>query len=280
MFRERRQARAYTLIEILLVIGVLVAISALALPNFINDIRRDAIPRSGRQLRSLITLVRAHAALDGKRYRVRFPNEDELDPIGGETQPIIEREDDPIRHPEEFVVVNDPWAVGRTLLGDVRCAEVRLGRPTMEKVYERRERKTNSIEREILEDEMKRGLEEFDPDRPPLLIEPDGTSEWVTFVLTETSPDVKLDELLPEDYPQLELIVDGLTGLAWLQRPFYETEIDLFLEKGWPAVLRQDFMEARELTENDVLELRESNVRGHRVELKGRKLRDASGEKP
>ena len=269
--------RAYTLIEIVLVIGVLVAISALAVPNFIDDIRRDALPRSGRQLRSLMTLVRANAAFDGKRYRIRFPNEDELDPIGTENQPIIERENDPVKHPEEFAVVNDSWAVDRTLIGKVRCAEVLVGRPTMAKIRQRRERKTNEVEKALLKKEMEQGPQEFDPDRPPVLIEPDGTSDWVTFVLTEASPEVKLEDLDVEEYPQIEMIVEGFTGLAWMQRPFYDSEIDLFEEKGWPAVMRQDFLEARELTENDVLELRESNIQGHRVELKGRELKAADG---
>ena len=59
----------------------------------------------------------------------------------------------------------------------------------------------------------------------------------------------------------LDLIVEGATGLSWIQRPFYDEELDLFEEKGWPAVLRQDFLDPRVLTENDVLELREITVR-------------------
>ena len=82
--------RAYTLVEIVLVVGILVAISAYVVPNFANQIRADAMPRSARKLRSVITLVRAHAALDGKRYQIRFPNEDEMDALGGDRQPRIE----------------------------------------------------------------------------------------------------------------------------------------------------------------------------------------------
>lgn len=272
MSLARTKQRAFTLIEIVLAIAVLVAISALAVPNFINDVRRDALPRSGGQLRSLITLVRANASFDGKRYRIRFPNEDELDPIGMETQPIIEREDDPVRHPEDFSEVNDSWAVDRTLIGSVRCAEVRLGRPTMERIRQQRENRAEGVEKAMLKKELERGTQEFDPDRPPLLVEPDGTSDWVTFVLTEAPREVKLEDLDIKVHPQVEVIVEGFTGLAWMQRPFYDTEIDLFEEKGWPAVMRQDFLEARELTERDVLELRESNLQGRRVELKGREL--------
>ena len=92
-------------------------------------------------------------------------------------------------------------------------------------------------------EELAEAFEDIDPERPPLYVEPDGTSEWVTFVLTTAPPDVELDKV--EDYGCLELIVDGSTGLAWMQRPFYDEELDLFEEKNWPAVLRQDFLDPR-----------------------------------
>ena len=37
-----------------------------------------------------------------------------------------------------------------------------------------------------------------------------------------------------------------------------EEELDLFEEKNWPIVLRQDFLDPRVLTEDDVLELHDS----------------------
>ena len=261
--------RAFSLIELSLVMGILVVLSAMIVPNFIRQIRADALPRSARQMRTLITLVRAHAAFDGLRYRIRFPNEDETDALGGTVQPRVEREDDPIEEPEVFNEVLDPWAVGKTLLGDVWCAEVRLERPTILLLQELRDRTGEGIEEALEEAEQR--IEEIDPLRPPLFIEPDGTGEWAVFVLTTAPRETPIEEL--EDQPQLHLIVEGITGLAWMQRPFYEEELDLFEEKGWPAVLRQDFLTTRVLTEDDVLELRESGVRGHDVELKGRELK-------
>jgi type II secretory pathway pseudopilin PulG len=257
--------RGFTLLEVTLVIGLLVALLALAIPNFVRQIKADELPRSGKQFRSLLTLVRANAAFDGKRYQIRFPNEDELDPLGGERQPLIEREDDPIHDPETFNLVTAPWAVGNTLLGDVWCAEVRLGRPTIEDLIERRERVAEGIG-----EELKERFEDIDPERPPLIVDPDGSSEWATFILTTAPRDIELDEL--EDYPRIEVIADGATGLAWLQRPFYDEEVDLFEEKGWPAVLRQDFLDPRVLTEDDVLEIREMHIQGSPVKLSGREL--------
>ncbi len=246
-------------------VALLVLISAMVLPSFIRQITREELPGSAKQLRSLITLVRANASFDGKRYQIRFPGEDELDPLGGERQPLIEREDDPIHEPELFNLVTAPWAVGTTLLGEVWCAEVRVGRPTIERIKDRRERVAEQIAERLVE-----AFEDIDPERPPLIIEPDGSSEWATFVLTSAPPDIELDEL--EDYPRIEVITDGATGLAWLQRPFYDEELDLFEEKGWPAVLRQDFLDPRVLTEDDVLEIREMKIQGRAVEVQGREM--------
>lgn len=250
---SRRLHSAFTLLEVTLSIGLLVAISAIAIPSFVRQIEREVLPGSGRQLRSLLVLTRTYASFEGKRYRIRFPKEDEKDALGGYQQPLIEREDDPIHDPEVFREVTAPWAVGKTLLGKVWCVEVRLGRPTIDELRDRRDEVTGVSE------ELLRSEEDFEPEYPPLYIEPDGTSEWATFTLTDAPRGTTFEEL--EDYPRIDLIVDGTTGLAWMQRPFYEEELDLFEEKGWPAVLRQDFLDRRVLTENDVLELREITIR-------------------
>ena len=266
---RRTTCRAVTLIELVLVIGLLVAITAMALPNFLREIRQDELPRSGRQMRSLISLTRAHAAYDGLRYRIRFLNEDEVDVLPDARQPRVEREDDPIKEPEVYNLVLESWATEPVFLRDTWCIEVRPGRPTIADIIDRRERAAEGIEDTLkgLEDRF----ENLDPKRPPLVIETDGTTEWATFVLTTAPPETELDGL--EDYPQLELILDGLTGLVWMQRPFYDEELDLFEEKRWPVVLRQDFLDKRVLTENDVLELRESQIQGREVTLSGREIK-------
>lgn len=246
---------AYTLLEIVLVAGLLVLIASLTVPRLTHLLEREELTGSARQLRSLVTLVRAHAAWDGKRYRIRFPEDQETDPLGGTRQPIIEREDDPLEKPEQFVTVEDPWALGTTLLKDTWVAEVRLGRPTIEELQRLRESRSE-IE-SVLEREFE-DVEHFEALRPPLIIEADGTSDWVVFVLTQAPRDTDIEAL--KEHKRIELIVDGMTGLAWMQRPFYDEELDLFEEKGWPAVLRQDFLSKRQLTENDVLELHEFRI--------------------
>lgn len=249
-YRGGERPSAFTLIEIVLVVGIMVTVAAIAVPSFLEQIKREQLPGSAKRLRSFLTLVRANAAFDGKRYRIRFPGEDEKDPLGGDRQPLIEREDDPLHEPEVFNLVTAPWAVGITLQPDVWCAEVRLGRPTIERLQERRSR---------IEDQLIEELEDFDPQRPPLFLEPDGTGDWATFLLTQAPRHTELERL--EEYPRIEVIYDGDTGLAWLQRPFYQEELDLFEEKGWPAVLRQDYLHETVITEDRVLELREFRVR-------------------
>lgn len=248
--------RAYTLVELVLVMGLLVAISAITIPNFVRQIERETLPGSAKQLRSFITLVRANAAFDGLRYRIRFPLMDENREgeeylLNGRYQPIIEREDDPIHQPEVFNPVTAPWAIGKTFLGDVWCAEVRPGRPSIEKLQQLRQ--TRSDIQDALTEAFDQEQKNFEAERPPLIIESDGTCEWVTFVITEAPEGTELESL--EDFPSIDVILDGETGLAWLQRPFFEEELDLFEEKNWPAVLRQDFLNPNPLTENDVLEL-------------------------
>lgn len=240
------QHRGFTLLEITLVVGLLAIISAMVLPTFFNELERERLPGSAKKLRSFLTLVSANAAFDGVRYRIRFPEEGEEDPIGGDRQPLVEREYDPINEPDVFELVTAPWAVGRTLLGTVWCAEVRLGRPTVERLRETRDK---------IRDALEAAVEDYAPERPPLEFAPDGTAAWASFVLTDAPRGTELEDLA--DYNRLELIFEGATGLAWIQRPLYDEELDLFEEKNWPVVLRQDFTSTRALTEDDILELRD-----------------------
>lgn len=252
MRRSPQYIRGYTLVEVVLVVTLLAVLATMAVPTILRDIEQRRLPTSVRTMRALLTLVRANAMYDGKRYRIRFPQEDEIDHFGEQRQPIIEREDDPFAEPNVFMRVTEPWARGETFLRSVWCAEVRLGRPTLEKLREKFVAQEEDPWFEAL-------AEDFEEGYPPLIVEPDGTSEWVTFVITNAPRDTDREDLeVPE---QIEVIMDGLTGLIWLQRPFYDEELDMFEEHGWPPVLRKDFIRIAALTEQDVLEITETTVR-------------------
>ena len=249
--RLRQIWPGFTLLEVLLVVALLVLLTGLIMPNFIGEIEGGRLKTSAEQMRSLLTMTRSHAMFDGKRYRIRFPRHDELDDFGGDRQPIIEREDDPVDEPEEFNRVDDPWVFGVTLLRDVWCAQVRLGKPTLE---------DESLTGEQAEELAEELFEDEDPLYPPLLIDPDGTCEWVTFVLTNVDREMNVEDL-DEDDPVIHVIMEGFTGLAWLQRPFYEEELDMLREHDWPPVLRTDFLRGQPLTEEEVLEIKEQRIR-------------------
>ena len=261
---QRHLGRGMTLVEIVLVMALLVAITAVAVPAFVREYEQKQLDESARRLEALLTMTRAQAGWEGKRYRIRFPDpeqEEDLDALGTQQQPRVECEADPLEEPEVWTLVTAPWAVGQTLVGKVHCLEVRLEKPTLEQIRQSRER------RDAIDDLFVEKLLDYNPRWPPLYIEPDGTSEWATFVLAEAEADIELDELAQrielddDDHLEvIELIVEGETGQAWRQRPLYEEELDLFEEHNWPVVQRKDFRRRAVLTEDDVLELREERA--------------------
>ena len=100
---------AYTLLELMLVLSLLVVLAFFIVPNFQSPIERSHLPESGERFRSFITLTRANAMLDGLRYRMRFLSEadEQWDKLSEHErlQPLIEFEADPIKQPWEFFAV-------------------------------------------------------------------------------------------------------------------------------------------------------------------------------
>lgn len=247
--RHRSSLRSFTLMEVLLVVALLALLAGLIMPNFLGQLEGGRLDTSAERMRTLLSLTRSHAAFDGKRYRIRFAREDEIEELG--RQPIIEREDDPVEEPEIFVPVDDYWVRGETLQKGVWCAQVRLGKPSLEDDW---------LTGEISEERAEEEFEDEDPLFPPLLIDPDGTCEWVTFVLTTAEPGTAVEDL-DEDEPVVHVIMDGMIGLIWLQRAFYEEELDMLREHNWPPVLRTDFLRRKLLTEEEVIEIKERHIR-------------------
>ncbi|HRX83576.1 MAG TPA: prepilin-type N-terminal cleavage/methylation domain-containing protein [Phycisphaerae bacterium] len=259
--RRTRKQPAFTLLEILLVLGLLAILSAFVMPAMISAVERERLPESARQLRALIQLTRANAMYEGRRYRIRFPREDEIDGQGTQIQPLVEVERDPLTAPEEFTPVLASWAQDETLQRGIRCARVRLGKPTVDLMMGK------ATAEDLARNEEQRVEQsvnvKFDEGFPPLIIDADGTCAWATFLLTDAPKDEDVLDVDPRDtkYAMLDVIVDGLTGLAWLQRPLYQEELEMMKEHNWPPVLRHDFLNPRALTEDNVLEVRMNPAR-------------------
>jgi hypothetical protein len=265
MFKTRT-VRAFTLFEVLLVTGLFVVLLSLVMPAMLRKLDDARMPSSCRSMRALIQLTRANAMIEGRRYRIRFPRQDEIDAEGRQRQPIVEVERDPLREPEVFTPVLASWARDVVFDDSVRCAKVVLGRPTIESMMGESDAEAELIETgtggEGEEDEAPAMEGEvFDEDFPPIYLEPDGMSEWATFVITDAPLEVDIDEAPEGEHQIIDLIFDGLTGLAWLQRRLYQEELEMMRDHGWPPVMRKDFLDPTLLTEDDVLEIREQLVR-------------------
>ena len=249
--------RGFTLLEIVLVVGLFAILSAMVMPTFFRALNEAKLPESCRRLRALVQLTRGNAMLEGRRYRIRFATADEIDGNGTQRQPIIEVERDPLAAPGQFTPVLASWARDPVFEEGVRCASVRLGRPTIEMM------RGESLEADqAAEDALAQRIGDiFPPGLAPVVFEPDGTSEWATFVVTDAPPGVDYADLDPESQQVVDVILDGLTGLAWLQRRLYEDELTMMQDHGWPPVMRKDFLDPVALTENDVLEIREQRIR-------------------
>jgi hypothetical protein len=92
----------------------------------------------------------------------------------------------------------------------------------------------------------------------PLTLNPDGTAEWATFVLT----DLPYDEQLERQHAAriLNVIVDGRTGQVWVQRALRREEVQLMEEKGASPILHVDFTRGDEITEDNLLEIHMRSV--------------------
>lgn len=238
---------AFTLVEMLLVVGMLLILAWFVVPVFTGELKRRHLEHSIDQLQSLIRLTRAHAMNDGKRYRIRWPDKDAYDgadETGRTLQPIIEVEKDPIGEPGVYTEVNELWVRGDTLHEGIQCTEVRLGRPKRPEDELREEEKLGRFEQvakgldEMFNEEEDPfqdmfgdgpnelgNEEEMDPIRPAIVFEPDGTVQWSSIFLTNGDED---EDGEPRTW---EVIVDGRTGTVGYRRTPTQAEMDDALDQ-------------------------------------------------
>ncbi len=226
----RRADRAFTLLELLIVLGLLVLLAGISWPVLQNQITAAELPESADRIRDMIYLARTEAAMQHRRVRIRFEPQ--------EQQPIIEYERDPVEYPNEWEEINASWWTkemrGRLLLGDVQVHEIRLGRPPYLRPLGLEEDPRQLLEQAELEQEQVKDLDdpsvvtafeqsnaEIDENRPWIYLEPDGSVEWATLVMAK----LPLAESLEEDHRQIWVVIDGRTGLASVQEKITEEKL-------------------------------------------------------
>lgn len=90
-----------TLLELLLVMAILVVFAAVLAPRFTDFFPGLQVDRTARTVLAWAKKVRADAALTGARQRLVFDFE--------KRQYWIEYQDDPLRHPDQFVRRGGAW---------------------------------------------------------------------------------------------------------------------------------------------------------------------------
>lgn len=249
--------RALTFLELLLAIALLALLIGIALPNLAPDLRQRSLTESADRLRALIVMCRAKAMQEGLVYRVSFPGTpDPNDPfadkeveIPGETlQPIIERQIDPLKNPESFGGFDATWKDISILQPGTRCVAVFPDRPSFE----------IRPESPVAGPSITEGTAPF----VHLYMNPDGTTNWVTFVLTDLPYETQIQSYHVGRI--FNVIVDGRTGQTWVQRALRTEEVELMQELHVQPLLHIDFTSSQEITEE--------NIRNEIVDRQGRAM--------
>jgi prepilin-type N-terminal cleavage/methylation domain-containing protein len=241
--------RAYTLLEVTLVIIILGLIAAFIYPSFDADRRQRSLTESAERLRALIEMAHAQAMHTGVRYRISFPGtpdpndpnaEKEVDVPFETLQPDTVRQMDPQGNPEWYGGFDADWKNQAILQDGTRCVSVIPGKPSY----------AISSRSPIADPGMPEEKTEF----VPLTLFPDGTTEWVTFILTDLPFEVELESRHVTHV--LYLIVDGRTGQVWMQRAMLNEEVEIMNEYKASPIMHLDFIDPTPITEANILEVR------------------------
>jgi prepilin-type N-terminal cleavage/methylation domain-containing protein len=237
--------RAFTLLEVILVILIIGLILGFVYPDLERMLQSRRMEESAEQLRSLIIMARSRAMRDGIKYRIQFPGtpdpldkhaEKEIDIPFETLQPEVFRQDRPVDFPDSFAKVEEDWTMQGFLKDGVRCVATYYG--------------TNFDETPgtpIVGPAITEGKWEF----VSLTFNPDGTCDHLTFRLTDLPGDIEPMSIMPSRV--LDLIVDGRTGQTWFQRAFTIEEKEIMEEYGASPILHMDFNSPDPITEENIL---------------------------
>ena len=240
--------RAFTIVEVMLTIAMLVIIIAFTFPDLGREMQRRSLVESADRLRSLIVMAHAESMRTGLRYRIYFPGtpdpldrhaDEEIDVPFKTEQPIIRRQDDPLNNPEAYGDFEAGWKNQAILQDGTRCVALRPGKPSFEMSSHSPIAGTSITEEQAI--------------FVPLTFNPDGTCNWVHMVITDLPFDVKLE---PEHVSHiLNVIVDGRTGQTWVQRALRVEEVEVIEKKKASPILYVDFTRPDLITEDNILEI-------------------------
>lgn len=240
--------RAFTILELTLTILIFGLIMMFVMPDLNADWKRRSLVESADRLRALIAMAHAKAMEDGRKYRIMFPGapdpndkyaKDEVDIPDQTLQPEVEWQPDPMVNPEWFDRNWSDWAVDTFLQPGTRCVAVFPGRPNFD----------ISPQSDIAGPSVTEGWAPFHR----VTFNPDGTADWATFVLTDLPYDA---EPTAADVGRIiNVIVDGRTGQAWLQRALRKDEVEVMNEHRASPILHQDFTRPDRITEENILEV-------------------------
>ena len=92
---------AFTMLEVMLVVGILALVAAITWPDFHQAQRSEELDESARRMKTLIQMCRAQAMNETRRYRLLFYEDGAID---------LKRQRDPILAPQEYFRFREPWA--------------------------------------------------------------------------------------------------------------------------------------------------------------------------
>jgi prepilin-type N-terminal cleavage/methylation domain-containing protein len=253
------QRHAFTLLEVLLTIALLAIVLAFVYPNLGAERGRRSLVESADRLRSLVVMTHAQAMQDGIKYRIQFPGTpDPLDRYARREievpiqtlQPVVLRQGDPLSNPDWFTEFDAGWKSQKILQDGTRCVAVLSGRPRFD----------ISASSPIAGPSVGEDEAEF----VSLTLNPDGSADWVTFVLTDLPYDVELEDYHVANI--LNVIVDGRTGQTWIQRALRVEEVEVMNEKRASPILHIDFTSPDLITEDNILQIhiRQGGAQGGR----------------
>lgn len=102
--------RAFTLLEILLVILLMSVVLGLAWPNFAAAAKAEELGESQQRLKTLVAMCRAQAMNEARRYRITFRRDGSIN---------VKRQLDAVRAPHVFVPFQADWTRKDYLLPSV-----------------------------------------------------------------------------------------------------------------------------------------------------------------